>query len=60
MWIPASNDVHSNIHVLTGGYGPSGISGVMLQAETTGLDPIFFLHHSQVKKGHSRLSMSFK
>jgi len=35
--------------VLTGGVGTAGISGVMLQAETTGLDPIFFLHHSQVQ-----------
>lgn len=50
LWIPCVNDVHSNVHVLTGGVGTSGVSGVMLQAEVTGLDPIFFVHHSQVKK----------
>lgn len=51
LWIPCVNDVHSNIHALTGGFGSSGVTGVMLQAETTGLDPIFHVHHSQVRAG---------
>ena len=44
------NNPHNGVHVMIGGRGPLGETGLMSDPGTAAIDPIFYLHHCNIDR----------